>query len=343
MRIQNFLIVIILILTSFAGSITFVSSVVAESEVTPTTAPTKTVTPDIVASPTATATLQSIEERPAAFTQEQLSVLTGNIQRPNGITWHDNRLYLSCTGDWTIYEIVADTGETNPYIYGIKNAHMLLATNDSDGVSLWIPDFQSNSFVQIVSGVTKIIASDLAGPWGIVQLDNSQFLVSNLKSNNLVVINRDGEVREIVKGLRSPTGVTLDGDYVYVSNTGSARRAIEWFHRDSIASSSTVIDSTDPSFVQPLVSGLQNVTNLVMASDDYLYMAYSLGSRGIVGRVDPVQCRDQGGCKASDVEIVVYTELAAPLAGLTISPDMRLYIHSIFSPDVYWVDLNKTQ
>jgi DNA-binding beta-propeller fold protein YncE len=191
--------------------------------------------------------------------------------------------------------------------------------------------------------VTKIIASDLAGPWGIVQLDNSQFLVSNLKSNNLVVINRDGEVREIVKGLRSPTGVTLDGDYVYVSNTGSARRAIEWFHRDSIASSSTVIDSTDPSFVQPLVSGLQNVTNLVMASDDYLYMAYSLGSRGIVGRVDPVQCRDQGGCKASDVEIVVYTELAAPLAGLTISPDMRLYIHSIFSPDVYWVDLNKTQ
>jgi hypothetical protein len=39
----------------------------------------------------------------------------------------------------------------------------------------------------------------------------------------------------------------------------------------------------------------------------------------------------------------VYTELAAPLAGLTISPDMRLYVHSIFSPDVYWIDLNKTQ
>lgn len=340
MRILNVLIVSLLV--SITSSFTLIVPVVAQSEVTPTPAPTKT-PPGIMVSPTATGVIQSSEDSPSAFTQEQLSVLTGNIQRPNGITWHDNRLYLSCTGDWTVYEIVGDTGETNPYIYGVKNAHMLLATDESDGVSLWIPDFQSNNFVQIVQGVTKIIASNLAGPWGVAQLDDKQFLISNLKTNNLVVINRDGEVREVVEGLRSPTGLALDDDYVYVSNTGSARRAIEWFRRDLIMSPSSVADSTDSSVFQPLVNGLQNVTNLVMASDGYLYMSYALGSRGVVGRVDPNQCREQGGCKASDVEIVVYTELAAPLAGLTISPDMRLYIHSIFSPDIYWVDLNKAQ
>jgi hypothetical protein len=34
--------------------------------------------------------------------------------------------------------------------------------------------------------------------------------------------------------------------------------------------------------------------------------------------------------------------LAAPLAGMTLSPDMHLYIHSIFSPEIYWVDLKTT-
>lgn len=338
MRIRQSLVMSLFV--SITGGFFLISPMVAQSEVTPTPAPTKTSSPGIMASPTAIDVPQPTEKTPSAFTQEQLTVLTGNIQRPNGITWHNNRLYLSCTGDWTVYEIEADSGETNPYIYGVKNAHMLLATDEPDGVSLWIPDFQSNNFVLIVQGVTRVIASNLAGPWGVAQLDDEQFLVSNLKSNNLVVINRDGEVREAVEGLRSPTGLAVDGEYVYVSNTGSARRAVEWFHRDVIVSPSPVADSTDSSLFQPLVSGLQNVTNLVMAADDYLYMSYALGSRGVIGRIDPNRCREQGGCKASDVEIVVYTELAAPLAGLTISPDMRLYVHSIFSPDIYWVDLN---
>jgi hypothetical protein len=84
------------------------------------------------------------------------------------------------------------------------------------------------------------------------------------------------------------------------------------------------------------VSGLQNTTGLQLASDGYLYFAYSLGTRGIVGRVDPLVCMENGGCTNEQVEIVVYTELQAPLAGLTITPDMRLFVHTMFSPDLYW-------
>jgi hypothetical protein len=89
-----------------------------------------------------------------------------------------------------------------------------------------------------------------------------------------------------------------------------------------------------------LVSGLQNTTGLVLGPDGYLYFAYALGTRGVVGRVDPDVCRERGGCSNTDVEIVVFTELAAPLAGLTISPDMRLFVHTMFSPDIYWVQLS---
>ena len=36
------------------------------------------------------------------FTQDDLELLVGNVQRPNGITWHDGELYTVCNGDWTL-------------------------------------------------------------------------------------------------------------------------------------------------------------------------------------------------------------------------------------------------
>ena len=59
----------------------------------------------------------------------------------------------------------------------------------------------------------------------------------------------------------------------------------------------------------------------------------------MVGRVQPEKCSEQGGCSNEDVELVLYSDLEAPLAGLTISPDMRLFVHSLFSPDIYWAQL----
>jgi hypothetical protein len=84
---------------------------------------------------------------------------------------------------------------------------------------------------------------------------------------------------------------------------------------------------------------VQNVTGLALGNDGLLYFAYSLGTRGVVGRVDANACAEAGGCENADVEIVVFTELAAPLAGLTISPDNRLYVHTMFQPEIYWVQL----
>jgi hypothetical protein len=88
-----------------------------------------------------------------------------------------------------------------------------------------------------------------------------------------------------------------------------------------------------------LISGLQEVTNVVMGPDDYLYFAYALGSRGVVGRVDPEVCKENGGCTNTQVELVVWTELAAPLAGLIITPEMRLYVHTMFGTEIYWLDM----
>jgi hypothetical protein len=334
--VQTKSIVIVIILLTLL-SLPFRSARSQSSEPSPTPAPQKTETSEpsleAVAAPTESASQRT-------YTQQDLSVLTGNIQRPNGMVWHNGRVYLSCTGDWTLYEINEETSVTVPYLYGIRNAHSLYAMPTERGVDLWVPDFQSNNLILVSGGTSRIVASDLEGPWGIAAQEienNMQFLVSNLRADNVITIDSTGNTDQIIQNLVSPTGIVLDDQYVYVANTGSARRAIEWFAIDELESG--VIDAGDRTINRSLVAGLQNVTNMTLAVDGNLYFGYALGTRGVVGRVDPAQCREEGGCSANQVEIVVYTELAAPLAGITISPDMRMYLHSIYSPDIYWVDL----
>jgi hypothetical protein len=317
----------------------------SQVEVTPTFAPTKTPTlTPVSTTPEATedSSVSLKFEISKPFTQKDLSVLTGNIQRPNGLAWHDNKLYASCSGDWTVYQVDAATGNTAQYIYGVKNAHTIYVTGDSDRPTLWIPDFQNNTLTHIVRGNTEIVASNLKGPWGITAWNDNEFVITNLLGNDLVSISTTGETKEMIQNLRSPTGVAIDGDYLYVANTGSARRAIEWYSLSDINARDAPLDSSDKSLNAILVTGLQNVTDVTMAADGYLYFGYALGTRGVVGRINPNLCRERGGCNNNEVEIVLYSELAAPLAGLVISPDMRLYIHSIFSPDIYWLQLNQS-
>ncbi len=284
------------------------------------------------AAPNVTPGIQSAEIR--TLSQADLEILTGNVQRPNGIVWHDGKLYTSCTGDWTLYQLDSATGETVTYIYGVRNAHTLFAENDDNGgLVLWVPDFQANALTRVTRNGVRPIAQNLKGPWGIAAFSDQEFLVSNLLGNTLDKIDRDGTSETLVDNLMSPTGVITDGRMIYVANNGSTRRSVEWYSTDNLTDGKP----TD-GLNHVLVNGLQNVTDIVMGPDGYVYMAYSLGTRGIVGRVDPVACMATG-CTRDDVQQVVLTELAAPLAGLAISPDMRLFIHTMFSPDIYWTQL----
>lgn len=308
--------------------------------VTPTPAPSKTVIPTATSEASETpestgGTNVTSQPLPQAFTQADLSVLTGNVQRPNGITWHNGKLYASCTGDWTVYELDDTNGQTQTYVNGVRNAHTLYAETVSENqLNLWVPDFQSNTLSRVTRSGTTTVASNLQGPWGIAYLDANSFLVTNLQGNSVSYITRDGAQETVITGLRAPTGIAVNGDVLYVANNGSTRRAIEWY---PVGERNLASDAE--SGAHSLVSGLQNTTGLTMGTDGYLYFAYSLGTRGVVGRVNPTQCQEKGGCTGTDVEIVLLTELAAPLAGLTVSPDMRLYIHTMFSPDIYWLQL----
>jgi DNA-binding beta-propeller fold protein YncE len=264
--------------------------------------------------------------------QSDLNVLTGNVQRPNGLTYLDGMLYISCTGDNTIYETNAATGSTRTYLWGVMNAHTLIAERDeSRELTLWIPDYQSNALVRIRRGSLQTIVRNLQSPWGIVDVSSAYFLVTSLRSNTVERIDRDGRRQVWIEGLAAPTGIDSDGVYVYVANNGSARRAIEYYALEALEAGDYE--------GRRLVSGIQNPTGIQLASDGNLYFAYSLGTRGVVGRVDPEACRENGGCGNDQVEIVLYTELAAPLAGLTITPDMRLFVHTMYSPEIFWTQL----
>lgn len=321
-----------------------ISGMVFVNQTTPTQEPlTPTIAPSKTPLSIATQTPNQETEVPVGDpldlnTQSDLQILTGNIQRPNGMIWINSKLYVSCSGDWTLYEIDSSTGNTVQYLYGVKNAHTFYAESQDSQTELWIPDFQSNSLVHIFQGRSETLATNLSGPWGITRLENSNFLVTNLSENNIISIQPTGETQEIISDLRSPTGITSDQDNVYVANAGSTRRSVEWYSIDDIISRETPIESGETES-QNLITGLQNTTNVILGPDERLYFSYALGTRGVIGRVDPKVCIANGGCSSNEIEIVVYTELAAPLAGLTIAPDMKLYIHSIFSPDLYWLQL----
>lgn len=310
-----------------------------ETTVTPTLGPTKTATPTPMFTPTELATLEVTEtniQQNLELNQSDLSVLTGNVQRPNGMVWFDDHLYASCTGDWTIYNLDATTGQTRTYVAGVRNAHMLHAEQEDSEVVLWAPDYQTNHLLRLTRMGVEIVGEDLNGPWGLLALDEEQFLISNLLGNNVVVIDREGVQRPVIENLIAPTGLAVDEERIYVANNGSTRRAIEWYDRTAAVEGTEALGDA-----QPLVTGLQNTTGLAMGADGYLYFAYALGTRGVVGRVLPGDCAN-GGCTADQVEVVLLTELASPLAGLTISPDMRLFVHTMFSPDIYWVQLPAT-
>lgn len=301
----------------------------AQEESTPTPAPTKTEeAPEMDVTETA-------EERAfEPYTQSDLNVLTGNVQRPNGVVWFEENLYAVCNGDWTLYKLDDTNGDTETYIYGIRNAHSLYVERTSETeFDLWIPDYDINALLRVnrVRAPQQIVTG-LEGPWGIEYIDEDNFLVTNLQGNNIVKVSRSGDVELLVEGMRSPTGITSDAENVFVANNGSARRSIEWI------SKAELIETNGDRTMQPLVSGLQNTTGMVLATDGYLYFSYSIGRRGVVGRIDPYMCMEDQ-CTNDQVEIVLYTELDAPLAGMTISPDMRLFIHTIYRPEIYWVQL----
>jgi hypothetical protein len=297
---------------------------------TPTPAPTKTPTPSAGATtPQAEATEPAISAAPfEPLRQADLQVLTANVQRPNGLAYFKNYLYTACSGDGTVYEINSETGETRTYIWGVSNAHSLFVEEVDGALQMWAPDYGEDRLELVTrQGVVPITTEPLQGPWGIVAEEDQHFLVSSLLGNHINRISRDGDVTLALDGLAAPAGLVLDGDLLYVANNGSTRRAVEWY------------DLSTEGDGGPLVSGLQNSTGLQLGADGMLYIAYALGTRGLVGRVDPVMCREAGGCTNDQVEVVLYTDLETPLAGLTVTPDGRLFVHTMFNPALYWVQL----
>lgn len=264
------------------------------------------------------------------FLQSDLELMVGNVQRPNGIVWFDDTLFTVCNGDWTIYKIDDRSGDTVTFVFGVRNGNNIVAEATEAGFDLWVPDPDSGALWKVDQqrSAPDMIAADLAAPWGIARLNDDSFLLTDTRSNSIIAVPTAGEGKIVQTQLRAPTGIVRQEDRIYFANGGSARRGIEYFE---------IADDGSYSELRPLVSGLQNTTNIVMAADGYLYFSYALGTRGVVGRIDPTACLE-GGCSNQDVEMVVFSDIPAPLA-ITLSDDMRLFLHSRFRPEIYWAQL----
>lgn len=313
------------------------SAAAQQEEASPTPAPSKTATLQAVVTgtPATAETVAAGDFEP--LTQADLNLLTANVQRPNGLAWFNDMLYAACTGDGTVYEINSRTGQTRTYIFGVRNAQTMHVEEDPNGVlTLWVPDYANNTVARVTRSGVQAVVTDLQGPWGIAYVDEEQFLLTNLLSNTLNLVTRDGQNEVVLGDLSSPMGLVHDGETVYVANYGSTRRSIEAYSLDALVNGGET-SAMDGSPV--LVSGLQNASGLQLGVDGKLYFTYSLGNRGLVGRVDPAECMANGGCTNEQVEIVLYSDLAVPLAGLTLTPDMRMFVHTMFVPDLYWAQI----
>lgn len=334
------MLIVVILAVSVVGFAT-----VAQDVDTPTPAPSKTPAPptttleptNIPTAVTTTETRSTTTSDLRRYLQSDLQILVGNVQRPNGVIWFNDNLYAVCSGDFTVYEVDSVTGSTVTFFAGVRDANTIWIEELDNGFDVWIPDFDTNQLLRgdHLRGLpTVVIDENLDGPWGLAYLNDSHFLITNALSGTIVLANRDGTSNIVMDGLRYPTGIVVDGNNAYVANRGSARRAIEWFDVTAL-DPETISDE----LTQPLVSGLQNVSNLVLAADGYLYFTYALAERGVVGRVHPDTCRD-GGCTNEQVEIVILTDgRTAPLAGLTISDDMRLFVHTVYDSEIFWVQL----
>lgn len=267
---------------------------------------------------------------PNPYLQSDLSLLVGNVQRPNAMTWFEGHLYTVCNGDWTIYKIDDTTGDTITFVFGIKNGNSILIEGSADTFEIWVPDPDSKQLLMVDhERQAPVRVSDQFGvPWGITRFNEESLLITDTGRNEILKVSDSGIAETIAGELRAPTGIVGDENRIYFANGGSARRGIEWLE-----------SLVDGSFSEPwpLVSGLQNVTNIELGQDGYLYFAFALGTRGVVGRIDPRACLENG-CDNADVEMVIFSDIPAPVA-MTISPDLRLFVHSRYRPEIYWVQL----
>ena len=264
------------------------------------------------------------------FLQDDLELLVGNVQRPNGFTWYDNNLYTVCNGDWTIYKIDDRTGDTITFVFGVRDGNMLLIEDTAAGYDILAPDPENSTVWKVDQSrsAPSSFTKSVEAPWGIARLDETRYLLTDVRMSSIVEVGVDGTRKDVHSELRSPTGIVRRDEFIYFANGGSARRGIEYFELRNDGSYSEV---------KSLVSGLQNTTNIVIGGDDMLYFAYALGTRGVIGRIDPALCHESG-CSNSDVELVVFSDIPAPLA-ITLSDDLRLFLHSRFRPEIYWLQL----
>ena len=212
----------------------------------------------------------------------------------------------------------------------MRDGNSLVAEETDAGFNLWTPDPETGTLWKVDQrrASPEGVATRLEAPWGLSRLDEGGFLVTDTRSNSILALSQSGERETLQSELRAPTGIARQGDKVYFANGGSARRGIEYFELREDGSASEVM---------PLVSGLQNATNILLGADGYLYFAYALGTRGVVGRIDPERCH-QAGCGNQEVEMVVFSDIPAPLA-ITLSDDLRLFLHSRYRPEIYWAQL----
>jgi len=180
----------------------------------------------------------------------------------------------------------------------------------------------------------RTVARDLHGPWGLAYVDEEHFLLTNLLSNTVNLLSRDGDNQVLLDGLSAPMGLVHDEETVYVANYGSTRRSIEWYDYDAVLDGSADARRSRSCAGQRLAER----DRLAAWQRRQALLCLRASNRGMIGRVDPQIC----GRTAVAVTINRDRALQRPrgaAGGLNAHAGHAAVRHTMFQTDLYWADI----
>jgi len=158
------------------------------------------------------------------------------FNNPRGITTDGTYLYVADTGNNAIRKILISTGDVSTIVPG-SAGFLQPAGITFDGTNLYVSDTGHNRIAQVTTagtGLNLLFATGLNAPQGIT-FDGTNFYVADTAKSNISMVTTVGAVTTFAgtgtagnvdatgtaAAFSSPQGITTDGTYLYVADTGN--------------------------------------------------------------------------------------------------------------------------
>jgi hypothetical protein len=211
--------------------------------------------------------------------------VASGINRPYGVGFINNTLYVSSLGDKTIYTV--SSSEKKP-IAKMDFVNSFLTTQDS----LLLPDYANNTIMKVASTSATVFKKGLSGPLSISKDKKNNYYVANYLGNTVTLFQENGNsIQNYVTNLAGPSSVLYDDQTssLYIANF--------------LSSTLTIVVPGNRADIT--YKSLLNMTTLYLSSKQRLYVLATNNGHGVLAELK------QDGTALP----ILITDLPSPVVG----------------------------